>query len=296
MSMLVEILGYIFIFIVGTFLGSFLKVVADRTSTGRKFFKGRSKCEDCDEELKPKDLIPVFSFLKTKGKCAYCNAKLPVLYPISEVLTGLTLAGAAYYINVFNVPNPFIWVIFAYFVVMAGIYIVILFADIKYQIIPNKVVIPGIIFVLLIMVISLVYTGYSSYQQLVADEFGRYLLEVGYWHSQMLLLLKRLGYTVLSSIGLGLFFWLLIVVTKGKGMGGGDVKLAVLIGLFNGFPINIVAIVLAFVIGAIYSGIMMIFGKKGMKDAIPFGPFLILGSVLAFIFGQQLFSWYISLI
>lgn len=296
MFMLIEILGYIFIFIVGTFIGSFLKVVADRTSTGRKFLKGRSKCEGCGKELKIKDLIPVYSYIRNKGKCAYCEEKLSILYPISEVTTGLILAGIAFYINVFNVPNPFIWVTFAYLAVVACIYIVILFADIKYKIIPNKVVIPAIVFVFILLLISFGFVAYSSYKQLAADEFGRYLLQVGYWHSQMLGIIKRLGYTVLSSIGLGLFFWLLIVITKGKGMGGGDVKLAVLIGLFNGFPINIVAIVLAFVLGAIYSGIMMAFGKKGMKDAIPFGPFLILGSVLAFVFGSQLFSWYISLI
>lgn len=294
--MLVEILGYIFIFLVGTFIGSFLKVVADRTSTGRKFFKGRSKCEDCGKELKIKDLIPVYSYIRNKGKCAHCKAKLSILYPISEVTTGLILAGIAFYINVFNVPNPFIWVTFAYLAVVACIYIIILFADIKYKIIPNKVVIPAIIFVFVLLLISFGFVAYSSYKQLAADEFGRYLLQVGYWHSQMLGIIKRLGYTALSSAGLGLFFWLLIIITKGKGMGGGDVKLAVLIGLFNGFPINIVAIILAFVSGAIYSGIMMAFGKKGMKDAIPFGPFLILGSVIAFAFGSQLFNWYISLI
>lgn len=294
--MILEILGYIGIFIAGTFIGSFLKVVADRVSTGRKFFKGRSKCEDCDNKLKVKDLIPVYSFIKSKGKCSYCSEKLSILYPISEVTTGLVLAGIAFYISVFSAPNPFIWVTFAYLAFVACIYIIILFADIKYKIIPNKVVIPAIIIVFTLLLVRFVLVGYSFYKQLAADEFGRYLLQVGYWHSQMLGILKMLGYTVLSSIGLGLFFWLLIVITKGKGMGGGDVKLAVLIGLFNSFPLNIVGVILAFVSGALYSGVMMIAGKKTMKDAIPFGPFLILGSVLAFVFGQQIFDWYIGFI
>ena len=79
-------------------------------------------------------------------------------------------------------------------------------------------------------------------------------------------------------------------------MGGGDVKLAFLVGLVNGFPLNVVAVVLAFVSGAVFSGVLMLLRRKGLRDVIPFGPFLVFGSVVAFIFGQQIFNWYLALI
>ena len=79
-------------------------------------------------------------------------------------------------------------------------------------------------------------------------------------------------------------------------MGGGDVKLAFLIGLVNGFPMSIAAIILGFITGALFSVILMLAKRKGMKDVIPFGPFLVLGSVLTFAFGQQLLNWYLALI
>ena len=82
-------------------------------------------------------------------------------------------------------------------------------------------------------------------------------------------------------------------MTKGKGMGFGDVRLALLVGLFNRFPNNVLAILMAFVLGAVFSVILMIFGKKGMKDRIAFGPFMLLGSVSAFVFGDVFFAWYL---
>jgi len=303
---LIQILGYTSLFIFGSFVGSFLNVVADRTSkqvTAKKKdkkefnpFKGRSKCDNCGEKLKVKDLVPVFSFISIKGKCRYCQAKLSLLYPISEILTGLTFLGLAFYLNLFEVGTLIAWLSYLYLVITISFMLIIFFADIKYQIIPNKVVFPAIAFVLIVMTLSMGALALSSYKQLAADPFGRYLLQVGYWESQMLAMLKNFGFTLGSALLLGGFFWLLIIITRGKGMGGGDVKLAFLIGIVNGFPMNIVAIILGFVIGAVYSSILMILGRKSMKDVIPFGPFLIIGSMIAFAFGQQIFNWYVALL
>lgn len=293
---MIEILGYILIFVAGLFVGSFLNVVADRISNGKSPLKGKSKCDYCEENLKAKDLIPLLSYVWLKAKCRYCDKKLSLYYPISELVTGLAFIGVAYYLQVFSVANPFIWINFAYLAIIASFLIIIFLADVKYKIIPNKIVFPAILFLLVFMVGSFTFIALSSYYQMKADPFGKYLLEVGYWSDQMMYLLRSLGLTIGSALLIGGFFWALIFVTKGKGMGGGDVKLAFLIGLINGFPLNIVAIVLAFVIGAIFSGILMLLKKKGMKDVIPFGPFLIIGSVLAFAFGQQIFNWYVTLL
>jgi leader peptidase (prepilin peptidase) / N-methyltransferase len=296
------VLGYTFTFIIGNFIGSFLNVIADRTAksveTGKRLspFKGRSQCDDCGEKLGLKDLFPLLSFASLKGKCRYCKAKLSFFYPISEILTGLAFVGLAYYLNVFGLNTFMSWLSFAYLAIVISFMLVIFLADLKYQIIPNKVIFPAIAFVLLVMLISMGVLALGSYKQLSADPFGRYLLQTGYWESQMISMLKNFGLTLGTAGILAGFFWLLIIITKGKGMGGGDVKLAFLIGIVNGFPMNIVAIILGFVIGAVYSSILMVLGRKSLKDVIPFGPFLIIGSVLAFAFGQQLFDWYIGLI
>ncbi len=293
---MIEIVGYFLLFAAGAFIGSFLYVVSDRVPRGESPLKGRSVCNNCKLSLRAKDLIPLLSFFLTKGRCRYCGEKLSYYYPLSETVTGLSFAGLAYYLDIFSIPNPLVWVTYFYLLIIVSFLLIILFSDMKYKIIPNKVIYPAIIFVVLVMLIGFGIVAISSYKQLSVDPFGKYLLEVGYWHDQMYMMLQRLGITFLSAFAIGVFFWLLIVVTKGKGMGGGDVKLAFFIGLVNGFPLNIVAIVLGFVIGALYSGILMLVKRKSLKDVIPFGPFLILGSALTFVFGQFIFDWYINLL
>ncbi len=293
---MIEILGLALILIAGLFVGSFLNVVSDRVPAHQSPLKGRSKCPHCNATLAPKDLIPLLSYLLLRGKCRYCGKKISLYYPAAEILTGITYAAIAYYLGVFTQPNPLIWLNFGYLATLASFLIVILFADMKYKLIPNRVVVPAIVFVLFFMIGSFTFIAASSYSQMKADPFGQYLLEVGYWQSQMIYLLQSLLITIVTALLLAGFFKLLIWITKGKGMGGGDVKLAFLVGLVNGFPLNVVAIVLAFVSGAVFSGVLMLLRRKGLRDVIPFGPFLIFGSVVAFIFGQQIFNWYLALI
>lgn len=85
----------------------------------------------------------------------------------------------------------------------------------------------------------------------------------------------------------------LIAVTKGKGMGGGDVKLGVLMGLGLGFPQSILAVILAFLSGAIVSLILISGGKKHFGQTIPFGPFLVLGSLITLFWGNRILDWYL---
>jgi prepilin signal peptidase PulO-like enzyme (type II secretory pathway) len=284
--------GYLGLFVLGLFIGSFLNVVADRSSKGLSFLKGRSKCDDCDKALGVKDLVPLFSYMFLKGKCRYCSTKLSAYYPLSELLTGLLFAGLAYYIGVFNYTDHSVWFSYVYLTSVFSAMVVLLLADLKYRLLPNNVIYPTTVFVILMTTIAFAFLAYSSYKAMNAEPFGQYLIKVGYWRDQMYLVARSIGLTFLSAFALAMFFWLLILITKGKGMGGGDLKLAFLIGLFNGFPGNVVAIVLAFVLGAAYSLVLVVLRRKSMKDTIPFGPFLILGSVLAFVFGRTLLSFY----
>lgn len=238
----------VFIFVIlgvlGLFVGSFLNVVADRVATGESFLIGRSHCDFCHTKLRAKDLIPVFSFLFSGGKCRYCGHKLSWAYPLSEIFTSLV------FILAYALDSLSNWNI-AFLLLVFSTYIAIFLADAKYQIIPDVVVLP----------VSIVVT-LTKLAFLPIAEFG---LNFG------------------TAVVLAGFFVALHVVTKGKGMGLGDAKLGFLVGIFHPFPQNVEVVFGAFVIGAIYSIFLLILGKAGLKSRIAFGPFLILSSFLVLI-------------
>ena len=286
------ILYYILIFVAGTVFGSFFNVVADRSVTGESVLFGRSKCDHCKKPLKAKNLVPIFSFLFQKGKCSECGQKLSWYYPFSEIVSGLIFVGVAHYTQVFQ---NFGWVYllaFFYLVSVFSVYLIIFLTDVKYRIIPDKVVYAGIWFVLLFFISYTVINIYLTYKAMAADDFGKYLIASGFFTQQVIAVLKSFGIMLLSSLGIALFFLLLIFITRGRGMGGGDVKLGFLIGLVNAFPTNVLGIFLGFFLGALFSLVLILFKRKTIKDTIAFGPFLILGSVVAFFFGDVILNWY----
>ncbi|HXK52566.1 prepilin peptidase [Candidatus Nomurabacteria bacterium] len=292
----ITVLLYAMLFISGAFLGSFINVVADRASKGQSFLFGRSKCETCNKVLSPRDLIPVLSYLLAKGKCRHCKEKLSLWYPISEIVTGALFAGLAYYLNLFvNVSYAYVWVFYVYFAIVGMSYIALFLADIKYMLLPTKIVVPTIAFVLLFLAGNVGFTIISSYKALQADDFGKYLIESGYWQTQILLMLRSVAYSVGSAAAIALFFWILTKIKQGQAMGKGDIKLAFLIGLVNGFPFNVLAIFLGFLMGALYSVGLLALKKKTLQSTIPFGPFLIVGSVVSIVYGAQLLNWFFSL-
>lgn len=105
---------------------------------------------------------------------------------------------------------------------------------------------------------------------------------------------KPFASNILTALGIAGFFYALILITKGKGMGGGDVKLGGFIGLGLGFPNGIVAIFLAFLLGAAFSIVALILRKKRLGQHIPFGPFLVLGSLIALFWGEKIINWYLQ--
>lgn len=264
MSFVISIIAGVF----GLFIGSFLNVLADRLSNEENPFKGRSHCDSCGETLGPQNIIPVFSYIFQKGKCAFCGKKLSAYYPISELITALTF-GVITYFSIFSYsPTLLNTLRLGYFLAVSSVYIVIILSDAKYQIIPNEVVYSGILLVFFHLIASSIYHSYD---------------------------LKYVVCTLLTGLGIMAFFYALVVFTKEKGMGGGDVKLGLMIGLLNGFPYGIVALFLSFILGSIISLALIAVSKKGLKDVIPFGPFLILGSVLSLLYGDWIISRYFSL-
>ncbi len=252
---MINCLLHFFIFLFGLTVGSFLNCIIYRLQTGESFFWGRSFCPDCQHKLSWQDLIPVLSFLILKRKCRYCQQKISWQYPLVELATAIIFL--LLFLSVINVCTAVYLLLISCFLIIIFVY------DLKHYIIPDKVVYPAI------------FTAFL-YQLFEGLEF-------------------EILRPILSSILASAFFLIIVLVSRGKWMGVGDVKLAAFMGLFLGFPNILVALFLAFFIGAII-GIGLIFsGKRTLKSEVPFGPFLILGTFIAFFCGNQITNWYFSL-
>lgn len=257
---------------------------------------GRSVCDYCRNALNPKNMVPVLSYIFQRGKSACCKKSLSWTYPVSEFMTGISFLFAAHYSKVMIDFGFSTLLVCLYLLAVFSFFIVLFFTDAKYHLLPDKVVYTAI-FITLLFILTMYVTDLKIYyDKLTIGSFGQYLIKAGFWKNHLFLVLKQILVLIASSFFISFFFMSLIFITKGRGMGGGDVKLGFLIGLFNGFPGNVLAIFLGFLFGSIYSLFLVSLKKKSVKDTIAFGPFLILGSVASFIWGEQLIRWYLGLV
>ena len=241
------ILFVITLSVIGAFIGSFLGVLVDRIPQNKSFIKGRSKCNFCNHDLRIFDLIPVFSYLSQKGKCRYCREKLSLFYPIIELTTGImfVLIYLAITLNSqFSISSELSIFNFQliYYLIIVSALIVVFFTDLKYGIIPDKILFP-------VILISFVWI-FINYQSELLNH-------------------------LLSAFSASVFFvtvsLLYYLVRKKNAMGGGDIKFAFFMGLFLGFPNIVVGLYSAFLTAALYSIILIIWRKKAfLKDSIPF--------------------------
>jgi len=259
------------VFIFGSTVGSFLNSITYRLQTGEGFLLKRSYCPSCKTVLNWQDLIPLLSFFSLSGKCRYCQGKISWQYPLVELSTGILFAFVFY--SVFqqsNILTPQQFLNFIYLLITICFLIIIFVSDLRYYIIPDKIIYPAILVV--------------SIWQLVAWAFLKQ-----YTNYQLLT-------TIYSALGAAAFFLSIVLISRGKWMGWGDPKLAFFMGLFLGFPNILVALFFAFFLGAIIGVGLIIFRKKTLKSEVPFGPFLVLGTLLALFWGESIINWYTTLI
>lgn len=262
---IILILGICF----GSFINAYVWRVHKQTKSKAKKYslvKGRSMCPNCGHELKTKDLIPVVSWLTLKGKCRYCHKAISAQYPLVEAITTvLFLLSYIYWPFAFNsqgIVYFVIWLILLVNLIALAVY------DIKWMTLPNRIIYP--MFVLVIIQIALTMIFYSG--------DVRYLLN------------SFIGFIIGGGI-----FYLLFQVSKGKWIGGGDVKLGALLGLYLGSGANaILLIFFASVIGSVYSLTLMSLGKIKRNALIPYGPFLIVAAIILRLFGASIISWFNS--
>jgi prepilin signal peptidase PulO-like enzyme (type II secretory pathway) len=250
----VEFILALLFFVFGTVIGSFLNVVIDRLPQGRTIWKGRSVCDSCHKVLSPLELVPIVSYLFLGGKCKHCHAKIPLRLTIVELLAGISFALVLLYS--WQGAN-LLTLLFSLIIVC--LCFLIFFIDLDYGIIPDEILV-------IMGVLSLIYI----------------LASPG-------LLLQHLATAIVTLI----LFLSLFLVTKGRGMGFGDVKLSFVMGLLLGFPAIIYALYFAFLTGAFISVILILKGHKNLKSKIPFGPFLSLGILFGY-FLSDFFSAFIG--
>lgn len=250
-------------FIFGLAIGSFLNVVAFRFSPRKSTLslsKGRSKCRSCRRQLRWFELIPLISFIIQGGRCRRCRKPLSWQYPVVELLSGLAAAFL----------SPF-W----FFVALAMVLLSVI--DWRLMIIPDELN----IFLALMGVLAGVW-GLGSF----LDNYAAVVPGPG---NQFL---GRLLAAVLGLVLLGL----IVFVSRGRAMGAGDVKLAGALGLLAGWPDTVLVLALSFIVGGIWSASLLITGNGKMKTLVPFGPFLVIGFWLTYLFGHSILGWYFSLI
>jgi len=271
-------LFYFLLFILGTAIGSFLGVVVDRIAGKESIWRGRSHCDHCRHNLYVLDLIPIVSFFLLGRKCRYCHKKLSWFYPLIEFCTAVVYLAAGYFIfqsSGFLLSQLHYQLLALYYFLLTGALIAIFFTDLRYGIIPFKVV----VFAFLITVIWDFLLPVLHFSQLEIQLLG----------------LQTNALSILASaIGAGGFFFLLFLVTKGRGMGFGDVVYAFLMGITLGFPRVLLGLYIAFVTGAVISLLLVVMKKKKLKGGtIPFGPFLVLGTIISLLWGNVLINYII---
>lgn len=246
------------IFLFALMIGSFLNVCIYRIPRNESIAFPGSHCTACGKPIKAYDLIPVLSFLFLHGKCRMCKEPISIRYPLVELTTGMLIAVQAWWFGI-NAE-------FFLYAAMTAVLIVITMIDLDLQIIPDRlVVVLGILSLLHLFLVRVPQYGIGAiYNSAIGFVIG------------------------------GLFFLLIAIVSNG-GMGGGDIKLMAVLGLWFGWQKLLVLMFLTFIGGAIISVFLLLLKVKKMKDGIPFGPFIAFAAYIVSIFGSGIIVWYLNI-
>ena len=268
--------------LLGLSLGSFINALVWRLheqskkssklkaqSSKLSIMHGRSMCPNCEHELAVSDLIPVVSWLALRGKCRYCPKPISWQYPLVELLTALlfTLSYLSWphfqgrTLEMGEVVVFGLWLLSLTGLVALAVY------DLRWMLLPNKIIFPLYGVATLMIIVQALQD--SSAKPLASAAGG-------------------------VLIGGGIFY-ILFQVSKGKWIGGGDVKLGFLLGALVGGPLSAaIMLFLASLIGSLFGGSLLLTHRISRGTRIPFGPFLIIAAIVVVLFGQQLSDWYID--
>ena len=247
------------IFIFGLCIGSFLNVCIYRLPASKSIVHPRSICSNCGTLIAAYDNIPVLSYLWLKGRCRHCQIKISIRYPIVELLGGLLALGT--FLKFGLTLEALIYYLFC------AALLIVTFIDIDHRIIPNVITLPGI------------PICFAASFALPTITYKEALLGI-----------------LIGGGSLFLVAWIYSLITKKEGMGGGDIKLLAMMGAIVGWQGVLFTIFVASLVGTLAGLAVMLQSRKGMKLAVPFGPFLSIGSITYAFFGTPLIDWYFNLL
>lgn len=259
--------------LMGMAVASFLNVIIDRLPENKSIVGPPSHCPECGHKLTPLDLIPVFSFLLLRGRCRYCASVIPKRVLFVE-FSGAVIFGYLFW-HFGLQPSLFILIFYCCTLLL------LLVIDIERNILPNKITYP-------VIIISLGVSFFISPLAII-DPAGKIPLWLVATAPQSGVLNALLGG------GCGLATFLLIFLVSRGGIGFGDVKMALLIGLMCGFPMVIPAILISFISGGVAAVILIATKRKGRRDTMPFGAFLAPSTLIILIWGAPILNWYLNL-
>ena len=241
--------------IFGLVIGSFLNVCICRIANEESIAFPPSHCTNCGYELKAKDLIPVLSYIFLGGKCRSCKEKISIQYPIVEILNAILYI--AIYLKFGFTLNLFKFCLFASLLIVIG------FIDFKTKYVYNSTVVCGVVSGILFAVLEWMETKSIPW-----------------------------NYIAGAFIGFGIIY-LIVILTRG--MGEGDIDIALICGLFLGIKGILVTLFLAIILGGIVATIILIFKLKERKAEIAFGPYLAIGGIIACLYGNSIIDFYLKL-
>jgi leader peptidase (prepilin peptidase)/N-methyltransferase len=251
---------YVLVALLGLAVGSFLNVVVHRVPLGESVVQPRSRCPGCGADIAARDNVPVVSWVLLRGRCRHCAEPISVRYPLVELLTSVVFVVLAWSVG-------FTWELPA-FLYLGAVGVALGAIDLDTHRLPNALTLP-----------SYPVAGVLLLLPALAD---------GLWDQYLR--------AWLGAVALYGFYFVLVLVYP-KGMGFGDVKLAGVLGLYLGWlgwGVLVVGGFLGFLLGAVVGGALMVVRRAGRKSKIPFGPFMLVGTLLAVVWGQSLWDWYLG--
>ena len=267
MDVLITIPFAIAVFALGASIGSFLNVVIYRLPAGLSLVYPPSRCPHCLNRLRKRENIPVFGWIRLKGKCAHCKTRISPRYPIIEAITGILFV-IVFLVFGFSLQTVGYWVFVSWLLTLAMI-------DFDTMTLPNPLTQSGLVLGLIFQAIAGFHTSgvTGAIQFFINGVIGAI---VGIW------LLDLISFA--ASIVLGQ-----------EAMGAGDSKLMAMMGAWLGWKALLIAGFLAAVVGAVVGVGAIVLGRLSRRQAMPFGPFLALGAALSLFFGELLLSGYFHL-
>lgn len=261
--MLVNIILYFLLFFLGICLGSFINVLVSRIQKEEKVGSSKSHCDHCHQKLAIRDLVPIISFLWLRGKCRYCHQKISIEHLVVELVMGLLLV-----IGLYHIASPFYlaqlsdWLYLVYYIVVMVLLLLIFLYDAKYQYILDQ----------------------FSYPLIILGLISAFI-----WSNQW-------PWTLLAALVGGFWFLAQYYLSRGQWVGAGDIFLGIAMGLLVGWPWIFMALGIAYILGAIVSIYLLAARKAQWQSKMAFGPFLVIGTWLVLLWGEQIWQKYWQLI